>query len=52
MLEAASCQEALKDYSKAIPYYQRIYVMYAAYEDEMVQAYLRSAAAFEVSTVS
>jgi len=46
MLEAAACQEALGEWNKAIPYYQRIYVMYAAYVEEMAQAYLRSAAAF------
>lgn len=47
MLEAAACHEAMGDIAKAIPYYQRIYVMYAAYVEEMAQAYLRSAAAFE-----
>lgn len=47
MLEAAACQEALGEWKLAIPYYQRIYVMYAAYVDEMAQAYLRSAIAFE-----
>jgi len=47
MLEAAACHEALNEPAKAIPYYQRIYVMYAAYVDEMAQAYLRSGAAFE-----
>ncbi len=47
MLEAAGCYEAMNETAKAIPYYQRIYVMYAAYIDEMAQAYLRSAAAFE-----
>jgi len=47
MLEAATCLEAQGEISKAIPYYQRIYVMYAAYTDEMAQAYLRSAEAFE-----
>ncbi len=47
MLEAAACFEALGDWNKAIPYYQRIYVMYAAYTDEVIAAYLRSAAAFE-----
>lgn len=47
MLEAATCLEAQGDISKAIPYYQRIYVMYAAYTEEMAQAYLRSAQAFE-----
>lgn len=47
MLEAAGCYEAINEPNKAIPYYQRIYVMYAAYLDETAQAYLRSAAAFE-----
>lgn len=46
MLEAASCLEAKNETAKAIPYYQRIYVMYAAYVDEMAEAYLRSADAF------
>lgn len=47
MLEAASCHEALGEWNLAIPYYQRIYVMYVAYVEEMAQAYLRSAIAFE-----
>lgn len=47
MLEAAACLEAQGEWNKAIPYYQRIYVMYAAYTDEVIAAYLRSAAAFE-----
>jgi tetratricopeptide (TPR) repeat protein len=47
MLQAAACHEAMGDYTKAIPYYQRVYVMYAAYVEETAQAYLRSAAAFE-----
>jgi len=47
MLEAAACQEALGEWKLAIPYYQRIYVMYTAYVEEMAQAYLRSAIAFE-----
>jgi len=47
MLQAAACHEALGEFNKAVPYYQRVYVMYGAYVEEMAQAYLRSAAAFE-----
>ncbi len=47
MLEAAACFEAMGEWGKSIPYYQRIYVMYEAYVDEVAQAYLRSAMAFE-----
>jgi tetratricopeptide (TPR) repeat protein len=46
MIESAKCHEAMEDFGKAIPYYQRIYVMYRAYTDEVAEAYLRSARAF------
>lgn len=47
LLAAAACFEALGEWQTAIPYYQRIYVLYAAYADEMAEAYLRSAVAFQ-----
>ncbi|HMP72190.1 MAG TPA: tetratricopeptide repeat protein [Kiritimatiellia bacterium] len=46
MLDVAACLEAMGDFNRAIPYYQRIYVMYMAYTEEVAQAYLRSARAF------
>jgi len=46
MIQAAICHEALGEYDKAIPYYQRIYVLYQAFTDQVVEAYLRSARAF------
>ncbi len=47
LLGLAACQEAQGDFRKAIPFYQRIYVLYAAYTDAVVQAYLKSGEAFE-----
>lgn len=47
MLGIAACLEAKGDYRKAIPYYQRVYVLYGAYVDEVAAAYLRSGLAFE-----
>lgn len=47
MLGLAACLEAQGKVKEAIPYYQRIYVMYQAYTHAMAQAYLRSAEAFE-----
>lgn len=47
LLGLAACQEARGDYRKAIPFYQRIYVLYQAYTDAVAEAYLRSGAAFE-----
>ncbi len=46
MLAAAACHEAMDETAKAIPYYQRIYVMYRAYSDAVAEAYMRSARAF------
>lgn len=46
MIEAAACFEEQGDFGKAIPYYQRIYVMYQAFTDQVAEAYLRSARAF------
>ncbi len=47
MLGIAACHEAKKDYGKAIPFYQRIYVLYRAYPDAVAQAYLNSGKNFE-----
>ena len=47
MLGIAACFEAEGDFRKAIPYYQRIYVLYGAYTDQVAEAYLRSGLAFE-----
>ena len=47
MLGIAACLEAQGKVKEAIPYYQRIYVMYQAYIRAMARAYLRSAEAFE-----
>jgi len=43
---AASYQE-LGEYTRAIPYYQRVYVMYGAYTALAARAYLNSGACFE-----
>jgi len=47
MLGIAAAYEARKDFRKAIPYYQRIYVLYGAYPEAVAIAYLRSGRAFE-----
>lgn len=47
MLGIAACHEALGDFRKAIPFYQRIYVLYRAYTGAVAQAYLKSGQAFE-----
>lgn len=47
MLGIAACYEAQGDYRKAIPFYQRIYVLYRAYTGAVAQAYLKSGQAFE-----
>lgn len=47
LLGMAACYEALGEVAKAIPYYQRIYVMYQAYADAVARAYLGSGRAFE-----
>ena len=47
MLGIAACHEARGDYRKAIPFYQRIYVLYRAYTGPVAQAYLKSGLAFE-----
>jgi len=47
MLGLAACLEAQGDHRRAIPYYQRVYVLYGAYRDAVVEAYLRSGKAFE-----
>ena len=39
--------EAQKEFSQAIAYYQRVYVLYGAYRKAVIQAYLRSGACFE-----
>ncbi len=43
----ASAYEELRDYTKAIPYYQRIYVMYAGYPELTAKAYYHSGRCFE-----
>lgn len=43
----ASAYEELRDYMKAIPYYQRIYVMYAGYPELAAKAYYQSGRCFE-----
>jgi tetratricopeptide (TPR) repeat protein len=47
LLGIGQCYGAQEDWNKAIPYYQRIYLLYGAYTNEMAQAYLESAEAFE-----
>ena len=47
LLGIAACMEAQKEYSQAIAYYQRVYVLYGAYKKEVVEAYLRSGDCFE-----
>lgn len=47
LLALGLCKEQQNKWREAIPYYQRIYVLYAAYRDETAEAYLRSARAFE-----
>jgi TolA-binding protein len=47
MLGIAACHEAQGDFRKAIPFYQRIYVLYRAYTGAVAQAYLKSGQAFE-----
>ncbi len=43
----ASSYEKLENYRKAIPYYQRIYVMYSAYTNLTAKAYYNSGNCFE-----
>lgn len=47
LLQLALCMEAQGRPRQAIPYYQRIYVLYGAYTSLVAQAYLRSGLAFE-----
>lgn len=47
LLGIAACLEAQGRPRQAIPYYQRVYVLYGAYREAVAQAYLRSAIAFE-----
>ena len=47
LLGIGACMEAQQKYNEAIPYYQRIYVLYRAYPDAVAHAYIRSAACFE-----
>ncbi len=47
LLDLAAVQEGRGDWSRAMPYYQRIYVMYRAFPETMAAAYLRSARVFE-----
>ena len=39
--------EAQEEYSQAVAYYQRVYVLYGAYKKAVIQAYLRSGSCFE-----
>ena len=47
LLGIAGCYADQKEYSQAIAYYQRIYVLYGAYKAAVVQAYIRSGDCFE-----
>ena len=47
LLGIGACLEAQGQYRHAIPYYQRIYVLYGAYTSAVARAYLRSGIAFE-----
>ncbi len=47
LLGIGACMEAQNRLKEAIPYYQRIYVMYQAYTDSVAKAYLKSGEAFE-----
>ncbi len=43
----ATAYQALQEFSKAIPYYQRVYVMYGGYTNLAAQAYYNSGLCFE-----
>ncbi len=47
LLGMASCLEEAGKFREAIPFYQRVYVMYQAYTSSVATAYLKSGAAFE-----
>lgn len=47
LLGLAACMEAQGRPRQAIPYYQRVYVLYGAFREAVAQAYLRSGMAFE-----
>lgn len=47
LLATAACLEAQGRPRHAIPYYQRVYVLYGAYTAAVAQAYLKSGRAFE-----
>ena len=47
LLNMAACLEAQGRWRQAIPYYQRVYVLYGAFTPAVAQAYLRSGQAFE-----
>lgn len=47
LLATAACLEAQGRPRHAIPYYQRVYVLYGAYTGAVAQAYLKSGRAFE-----
>ncbi|MHA1575685.1 MAG: tetratricopeptide repeat protein [Alphaproteobacteria bacterium] len=44
----AKAHEQLKNFNKAIPYFQRIYVMYSGYTNLTAKAYLNSGKCFEI----
>lgn len=47
LLGIGQCFEAQKEFAQAVAYYQRLYVMYGAFQNEVIQAYLRSGYCFE-----
>ena len=47
LLGIGACLEGQQEYSQAVAYYQRIYVLYRAYSAAVVKAYLRSGDCFE-----
>ena len=47
LIGIGNCHAAQKDWNQAIAFYQRVYVLYGAYHDSVVAAYLRAAFCFE-----
>lgn len=47
LLRTGDCYAALGKPDKAVPYYQRVYVLYRAFTDTVAQAYWKSGKAFE-----
>ena len=46
LLGIASCLETQKEWNQAIAYYQRVYVLYGAYTEQVAAAYVKSAECF------